>query len=107
MIRDGQKTKLNRITNKIISQDNLIKLTLANPKEYDYHLFNAYAKPNVGNVLVTNPFDIIEAETNLNLVKLYLGDDNDTTLNQYVDLHMPAAVKRQKQHAKEFVEVNV
>ncbi|MFW1812705.1 hypothetical protein ACG9HX_15460 [Acinetobacter ursingii] len=38
---------------------------------------------------------------------LPLANEDKNFLEQYVDLHMPAAIKRQKQHAQEFVEVNV
>ncbi|NNG99848.1 hypothetical protein [Acinetobacter sp. ANC 5414] len=37
--------------------------------------------------------------------ELPLSEEDKSFLNQYVDLHMPAAINRQKQHAKEFVEV--
>ena len=39
--------------------------------------------------------------------ELPLSEEDKSFLNQYVDLHMPAAINRQKQHAKEFVEVAV
>ncbi|MEG1567626.1 MAG: hypothetical protein RR347_08080 [Anaerovoracaceae bacterium] len=38
---------------------------------------------------------------------LPLAEQDKAFLEQYVDLHMPAAIKRQKQHAQEFVEVTV
>lgn len=38
---------------------------------------------------------------------LPLAEQDKAFLEQYVDLHMPAAIKRQKQHSQEFVEVTV
>lgn len=39
--------------------------------------------------------------------ELQLSEQDKSFLEQYVDLHIPAAIKRQKQHANEYVEVNV
>jgi hypothetical protein len=57
-----------------------------------------------GAILVNMERSLDENEAT---AELPLSEEDKSFLNQYVDLHMPAAVKRQKQHAKEFVEVNV
>ena len=57
-----------------------------------------------GAILVNMERTLDENETT---AELPLSEEDKSFLNQYVDLHMPAAVKRQKQHAKEFVEVAV
>ncbi len=57
-----------------------------------------------GAILVNMERTLDENET---AVELPLSEEDKSFLNQYVDLHMPAAIKRQKQHAQEFVEVSV
>ncbi|MBB4809339.1 hypothetical protein HNP31_001047 [Acinetobacter johnsonii] len=57
-----------------------------------------------GAILVNMERTLDENETT---AELPLSEEDKSFLNQYVDLHMPAAVKRQKQHANEFVEVSV
>lgn len=46
-------------------------------------------------------------DENESVSELPLSAEDKSFLNQYVDLHMPAAIKRQKQHANEFAEVTV
>ncbi len=57
-----------------------------------------------GAILVNMERTLDESETS---AELPLSEEEKAVLNQYVDLHMPAAIKRQKQHAQEFVEVSV
>lgn len=57
-----------------------------------------------GAILVNMERTLDENETT---AELPLSEEDKSFLNQYVDLHMPAAIKRQKQHAQEFVEVSV
>ncbi len=67
------------ISNKILSKNNLMKFTLANPKEIDPHLFHGFAGVNTTiNTFSVLPYDPIDSTTpNLNLIKLYIGEDID------------------------------
>jgi len=72
-IKNDQTFNLKKITNDIISNDNLMKLTISNPKEIDNYVLGGFTNTDVENFNV-NPFDIIMNE---DLIELYLGEDLD------------------------------
>ena len=77
-IKQRQQQKLSTITNEILDNSNLIKLTIANPKEFDAHSFYRFSEINLNNTYNYNGFNPIQlTPTNLSLIELYIGEDID------------------------------
>jgi hypothetical protein len=76
ILKTRQKDNFTNITNKLLGEDNLIKLTLGNPKEYDLNIFESFARG-----INQTPFgvydDLQKSDENLNYIKLYCGTDTD------------------------------
>lgn len=81
---DNQNTKLGDITNKIINNGNLLKITLGNPKELNSYYLEGFAKIAPQSTLTFNPYSSSQFTTeNRNLIKLYIGEFPDTGINYY------------------------
>ena len=79
-IKTIQSETLKQITGKILSTDNLVKFTLANPKELDSHVLNGFAKTSLTNTLMKSIGKFYSSQAtqiNLNYIKLYIGEDID------------------------------
>ena len=77
-IKDKQKEAAEIITSSILGSNNLIQFSLANPKEIDPYILYGMTKSNPYTRYLTqsfNPSDI--NSTNLNFIKLYIGEDID------------------------------
>ena len=76
-IKTKQVEKLKKITLDILSNNNLIKVTLGNPKELDPHVFHGFS-----NMSSTNSFTYetgySNTDFNKNLMDLYLGEEPET-----------------------------
>ena len=87
-LKDAQIQNLEKITTVILDDHNLVKLTMANPKELDAHVLNGFAQTSSTNTLSWNPFDLSqETQTNLNLIDLYLGQDIDNSYRDFFILN--------------------
>ena len=76
LIRTKQVEKLQSITNDILSTNNLIKLTIGNPKEIDPHIFNGFAEVSIHNSYSVDEFNENQVNVdNRNLIKLYIGEE--------------------------------
>jgi hypothetical protein len=74
----SQKINIQNISNVILSNNNLVKLTIGNPKEINPNLFHGFASIDESNRFTYNTYNISQATNeNLNLIKLYLGEDVD------------------------------
>jgi hypothetical protein len=95
-----QKEKLYQITNDILSNDNLVKLSLSNPKEINAHVLGGFAQANVERFSTGIAFDSgqIDTETQ-NYIKLYLGEDMD---NYYEDFFRYNNVELNEENIKRF-----
>ena len=84
-IQTKQGAKLSNITTSILSSDNLIKITLGNPKELDLHVLNGFIGKDVNNTFNYNKYDsnLLLVNTNKKLLDLYLGPE--PTTNSYKD----------------------
>jgi hypothetical protein len=72
--RQNKKTEV--ITSNILSGDNLIKFTLANPKEIDPYIFYGMGLPTPINEYTELPFSVSDINAaNQNFIKLYIGED--------------------------------
>jgi hypothetical protein len=70
-----QEQGLKDITTKILSPDNIIKLTLGNPKEIDSYLLGGLTNTDV-QTFYAGAFDEGQiVQENLDLIELYLGED--------------------------------
>jgi len=76
-IQTKQGTKLTNITTSILSSDNLIKITLGNPKELDLHVLNGFVGKDENNTFKYNKYDNTPSllVRNEKLLKLYLGPE--------------------------------
>jgi hypothetical protein len=76
-VKISQMINLSYLTNEILSTDNLINITLSNPREIDTYVLGGFTGTNVKNFSV-NAFDASQlTPENLNYIKLYLGEDID------------------------------
>jgi hypothetical protein len=78
-----QNTKLKTITEEIISDNNLLKITLGNPKEIDAYSWAGFSELDNNMRFEVNPYDGSLYNTNENLVKLYVGEYPDTGVDYY------------------------
>lgn len=76
ILQTRQTDKLKNLTNEILSSDNLIKITLSNPKEIDPYLLGGFTNLKVQN-FDYGDYDDAQLEDNLDYIKLYLGEDID------------------------------
>jgi len=77
-LKTRQNNKMEFITSNILKSDNLIKFTLANPKEIDPYSFYGIGLLTSMSTYSEQPFLIADiTPTNLNLIKLYIGEDID------------------------------
>ena len=75
-LQERQQSKLKDVTQNILSNDNLIKFTMGNPKELDAHVLDGFIGITTGNTFSTNQwYSLQETTDNLNLIKLYIGED--------------------------------
>jgi hypothetical protein len=79
-----QILKHEKITTDILSNDNLIKITIGNPKEIDLHVLNGFSDASTLNSFGYNSYNSNDFTTpNRNLIKLYVGEYPDSGINYY------------------------
>ena len=90
LLKQKQVTKSEYITSNILNNKNLIKFTVANPKEIDPYTFYGIAQPEVFNYKKTlslfNETTYSASDntiTNQNFIKLYIGEDIDNHYNNF------------------------
>ena len=77
-----QEAKLKLITTNILSKQNYIKLTLANPKNLDLYVLKGFVGV-VNNRLTYNLYDESQYTTGKTFIDLYLGEDIDFKYKQF------------------------
>lgn len=82
-IKLRQQDNIKSIHLKLISKDNLISLTIANPKEIDPHVVGGFANLYSGNTFSYNEFSTAQIPANLKYIDLYLGEDMDNKYLQF------------------------
>ena len=82
-LKTKQNTKLKTITEEIISDNNLLKITLGNPKEIDAYSWAGFSELDGNMRFEVNPYDETQYTTNENLVKLYVGENPDISVDYY------------------------
>lgn len=81
-IQERQTRNLENITNDILNNNNLIKLTISNSKEIDAYYLGGYVNSGVENFSV-NPYNGVE---NTDLIELYLGEDMDAYYQDFFSM---------------------
>jgi hypothetical protein len=74
-LKTKQNTKLKTITEEIISDNNLLKITLGNPKEIDAYSWAGFSELDGNMRFEVNPYDESQYIENQNLLKLYVGNE--------------------------------
>ena len=97
-IKTRQLTSLLAITRNILSNDNLIRLTLANPREFDGYVLGGFVNLDVRTFSV-NPYNDIFAVNNLYMIDLYLGEDLD---GYYLDFFREMNIEVTEENIKQF-----
>ena len=76
VLKTKQLSNLKTITKKILSFDNLIKITLGNSKEMSPYVWYGFVNSNTGTFKY-NPYNEDLQSGNVSFIKLYLGEDID------------------------------
>lgn len=76
LVTQRQQEKLKSITKDILSNDNLLKLTISNPKEMDPYVLGGFTNTDVIN-FGYNTYDSVSQAPNIKYITLYLGEDID------------------------------
>lgn len=101
VIRERQIEKLKVATKNILSESNLVKLTIGNPKEIDPHVFHGFADINTVNKFTTEKYSDTDLTTeNINLIKLYIGEE--PTTNCYVNFFVVNNIKITEENIRLF-----
>jgi hypothetical protein len=74
-VKTRQGNKLIDVTSKILSNDNLLKFTIANPKEIDAYVIGGFADIYTGNSFSYGQFNVSQITANQKFIELYVGED--------------------------------
>ena len=74
-IRKNQEDNLKAITNEILSSDNLIKITIGNPKEINLNVWDGFTKYSEFNSFSYNEYNALQDTDNIKYIKLYVGEE--------------------------------
>jgi hypothetical protein len=76
LVKERQVAKATEVTSGLLSSQNIIKFTLANPKEIDPYTFYGMAKIENYNRYTVQPYSNSDlTPTNQKFIKLYIGED--------------------------------
>jgi len=87
ILKTKQKNKLKNITKKILSTDNLMKLTLGNAKEISPHVWYGFSNFDSVNTFKYEPYDEITQLSNASFIKLYVGEDIDANYLNFFSIN--------------------
>lgn len=82
-LKNSQLSKLQSITTKMLSDSNLIKLTISNPKEFDAHVINGFCHLDNTNSFTYGGYDSFQYSSNKYLIDLYIGEDVDLSYKSF------------------------
>jgi len=98
-LKERQTSELSYLSNEILSNNNLIRLILSNPREIDNYVLGGFTDVGVEHFSV-NTFDPTQLTlTNLNNIKLYLGEDLDL---YYRDFFIVNDIELSEDNIKQF-----
>jgi hypothetical protein len=87
-LKTRQVEKIKSVSNDILSNSNLLKITIGNPKEIDPYIFHGFADINDVNKFTTDSYNSSDLNNDTrNLIKLYVGEEpiSGTTTTYYTD----------------------
>jgi hypothetical protein len=93
-IIEQQEIKLKKITTDILGSDNMIKITISNPREMNMHVLDGFSGINTGSTLTYEKFETSQITTgttvageytpgNSEIFKLYIGEDLDGNYSRF------------------------
>lgn len=82
-LADRQQIKLNVATSNILSNENVIKFTLGNPKEIDPNIIGSFVGTNQNKTSFGNYDPSQLTLSNLGFINLYIGEDVDGKYLQF------------------------
>lgn len=108
-----QYLKHEKITTDILSNNNLLKLTIGNPKEIDLHVLNGFADATTLNSFGYDPYNSSQLTTGTteggvfmpgtrDYLKLYVGEYPDSGINYYETFFLINDVKLSEENIKLF-----
>ena len=77
-LKEKQLKKLETISKDILSQDNLLKVTIGNPKEIIPNVWNGFAEIDNVNRFSYNGYDPTQYSSNKMFIDLYVGREPET-----------------------------
>lgn len=95
-VQNRQIEQLGYLSNQILSTDNLVKITLSNPREIDNYVLGGFTGVNVQN-FSTDPYN----GTSDN-IELYLGEDID---GYYEDFFQTMDISTSDENIKQFRQI--
>jgi hypothetical protein len=86
-LQNKQKTKLEVLSSNILSYNNLIKITLGNPKKLDPHVLVGFVGKDENNTFTYNNYSVTSFNNNKKYLNLYLGPEpvTDSYKNFFID----------------------
>jgi hypothetical protein len=87
LLKTKQKNKLQNISKKILSNDNLMKLTLGNAKEISPHVWYGFSNFDNINTFKYEQYDEITQLSNASFIKLYIGEDVDANYLNFFSIN--------------------
>lgn len=88
LVKNRQVAKSKNVTLKLLSNENLIKFTLANPKEIDPYTFYGMSMVDQYNRYVVSSYNNLDLNvTNQNFIKLYIGEDIDLYYQEFFSVN--------------------
>jgi len=88
LVKDRQLAKSKDVTLKLLSGENLIKFTLANPKEIDPYTFYGMSMVDQYNRYTVSTYSNSDLNlTNQNFIKLYIGEDIDLYYQEFFSVN--------------------
>lgn len=86
-LKTKQNAKLKSITQDIIGDNNLLKITIGNPKEIDAYIWGGFSELDDNMTFELNAYNELQYTTGTtgtqNLLKLYVGGNPDDSVDYY------------------------
>jgi hypothetical protein len=99
-----QVAKLETITEEMLSSDNLIKLTMGNPKEIIPHVWYGFANIDKVNTFKYGTYNLTTQSGNTKFIELYVGPyiSGTSTNNEYLDFFKDLNVELSESNVRQF-----
>jgi hypothetical protein len=94
ILKERQVTELQYLTNELLSNDNLIRFVMGNPREVDNYVLGGFTSTNVENFSVNS-----YTSPDPTLIELYLGKDID---GYYHDFFIVNDIEESEENIKQF-----